>query len=50
MQSAVVRVDDVLGDEDDDIDNEGMVDEDVEGGKTGGDQERSCWTPRLSEG
>jgi hypothetical protein len=50
MQSAVVRVDDVLGDEDDDIDNEGMVDEDVEGDETSGDQERSCWTPRLSEG
>jgi hypothetical protein len=24
-----------------------MVDEDVEGGKTGSDQEGSCWTPRL---
>jgi hypothetical protein len=24
-----------------------MVDEDVEGGETGGDQEGSCWTPRL---
>jgi hypothetical protein len=27
-----------------------MVDEDVEGGETGGDQEGSCWTSRLSEG
>jgi hypothetical protein len=27
-----------------------MVDEDVEGSKTCGDQEGSCWTPRLSEG
>jgi hypothetical protein len=27
-----------------------MVDEDVEGGETGGDQERSCWTLRLSKG
>jgi hypothetical protein len=27
-----------------------MVDEDVEGGEAGGDQEGSCWTPRLSEG
>jgi hypothetical protein len=26
------------------------VDEDVECDKTGGDQEGSCWTPRLSEG
>jgi hypothetical protein len=46
MQSAVVRVDDVVGDEDDDVGDEGMADEDVEGG----DQEGSCWTPRLSEG
>jgi hypothetical protein len=37
MQSTVVRVDDVVGDEDDDARDEGMVDEDVEGGKTGGD-------------
>jgi hypothetical protein len=29
MQSAVVRVDDVVGDEDDDAGDEGMVDEDV---------------------
>jgi hypothetical protein len=27
-----------------------MPDEDVEGGVTGGNQEGSCWTPRLSEG
>jgi hypothetical protein len=26
-----------------------MADEDVEGGENGGDQEGSCWTPRLSE-
>jgi hypothetical protein len=39
-----------LGDEDDDVGDEGMADEDVEGGETGGDQEGSCWTPRLSEG
>jgi hypothetical protein len=35
-------------DEDHDASDEGMVDEDVEGGKTGDDQEGSCWTPRLS--
>jgi hypothetical protein len=27
-----------------------MVDKDIEGGETGGDQEGSCWTPRLSGG
>jgi hypothetical protein len=27
-----------------------MPDKDVEGGVTGGNQEGSCWTPRLSEG
>jgi hypothetical protein len=27
-----------------------MVDKVIEGGETGGDQEGSCWTPRLSEG
>jgi hypothetical protein len=25
-----------------------MMDEHVEGGEKGGNQERSCWTPRLS--
>jgi hypothetical protein len=48
MQSVVVGVDDVVGDEDDNIGDEGIVDEDVKGDKTGGDQEGSCWTPRLS--
>jgi hypothetical protein len=48
MQSTVVGVDDVVRDEDDDVDNEGMVDEDIKGDETGDDQERSCWTPRLS--
>jgi hypothetical protein len=33
MQFAVVGVDDVVGDEDDDAGDKGMVDEDVEGGK-----------------
>jgi hypothetical protein len=50
MQSAVVRVDDVVGDEDNDVGDEGMADEYIEGGETGGDQEGSCRTPRLSEG
>jgi hypothetical protein len=36
MQSTVVGVDDVVGDEDDDIGDEGMADEDVEGSETGG--------------
>jgi hypothetical protein len=48
MQSAVVGVDDIVGDEDDDVGDEGMVDEDVEGGKISGDQEGACWTLRLS--
>jgi hypothetical protein len=47
MQSAVVGVDDVVGDEDNDVSDEGMVDEDVEGGETSGDQEASSWMPRL---
>jgi hypothetical protein len=46
MQSAVVGVDNVVGDEDDDTGDEGMVEEDVEGSETGGDQEGSCWMPR----
>jgi hypothetical protein len=36
VKSKIVGVDDVVGDEDDDVGNEGMVDEDVEGGETGG--------------
>jgi hypothetical protein len=46
MQSMVVEADDVVGYEDDDARDEGMVDEDVEGGETSGDKEWSCWTPR----
>jgi hypothetical protein len=42
MQSTVVRVDDLVGDEDDEDGDEGMVDEDIEGGETGGDQKGSC--------
>jgi hypothetical protein len=37
MQSAVARVDDVVGDEDDEVGDKGMVDKDIEGGETGGD-------------
>jgi hypothetical protein len=48
MQSAVVGVDDVVGDEDDDTSDEGMVDKDIEDGEIGDDQEGSSWTPRLS--
>jgi hypothetical protein len=48
MQSTIVGVDDVVGDQDDETGNKGKADEDVEGGETGGDQEGSRWTPRLS--
>jgi hypothetical protein len=44
MQSMVVGVDDVVGDEDDDASDEVVVDEDVEGRGTGNDPEGSCWT------
>jgi hypothetical protein len=50
MQSAVVGADDVDGDEDDDVGDEGMVEKDVEGGEIDDYQKGSCWTPRLSEG
>jgi hypothetical protein len=47
-QSTVVGVDDVVGDEDNDAGNKGIVDKDIEGGETSDNQEGSCWTPRLS--
>jgi hypothetical protein len=51
MQSTVVGVDDIVEDEDDDVGNEGMVDEDVEGGNRRRPRGvRSCWTPGLSKG
>jgi hypothetical protein len=50
MQSAVVGADDVDGDEDDDVGDEGMVEKDVEGGEIDDYQKGSCWMPRLSEG
>jgi hypothetical protein len=37
MRSAVVGVDNVVRDEDEDIGDEGMMDKDIEGGETGDD-------------
>jgi hypothetical protein len=37
MRSTVVGVDDVVGDEDEDVGDEGMMDEDIEGGETSDD-------------
>jgi hypothetical protein len=48
MQPVVVGVDDVVGDEDNNVGDEGMMDKDVEGSETSNDKEGSCWTPRLS--
>jgi hypothetical protein len=48
VQSVVVGVDEVVGD--DDASDEVVVHEDVEGRKTGGGPEGSCWMPGLSWG
>jgi hypothetical protein len=42
MQSVVVGVDDVVGDEDDETGDKVVVDKEVEGCRTDGDPEGSC--------
>jgi hypothetical protein len=44
MQSTIVGVDDVVGDEDDDASDKVVVDEGIEGKGTGNVPEGSCWT------